>query len=143
VSKKYFFLLLLTTFVYAGAVAAQKSPKSPPPLQIAPPSTGWSEEIKSDQGQYKVSVEPDNKKVEIRRIDPSVGEPPHLRVKILRKNAEPLEVDLHTIEPPSSHLLYRGTIDRWNQSYIGLQVDFSFDRKTWKKLGILHSSQGK
>lgn len=96
-------------------------------------SEAWEEKIQAESGQYVVKVQP--KRVEVARIEAGPGAPPHMRMRILRKNNRPLEVRLHTINRPESPVKYTGGIDRWNDSYLGFELEFSFDRKTWKKLG--------
>jgi hypothetical protein len=57
-------------------------------------------------------------------------------VRILRENDRPFELGLKTVERADSPLyMYRGQLKQWNDSYIGLEIDFSFDKKTWKRLG--------
>ncbi len=92
------------------------------------------EEIKSEQGQYSVRVEPKNKKVEIKKVDGGAGAP-HMRVRILRKNDRPIELRLHTLSDPNVPPTYFGKIDHWNESHVGLELEVSFDKKTWKKIG--------
>lgn len=92
------------------------------------------EELKTDQGQYSVRVEPKNKKLEIKKVDGGSAAP-HMRVRILRKNDRPLELRLHTLSDPKLPPTYFGKIDHWNESHIGLELEVSFDKKTWKKLG--------
>lgn len=92
------------------------------------------EEIKSEQGQYSVRVEPKNKKVEIKKVDGGKAAP-HMRVRILRKNDRPLELRLHTLSDPNLPPTYFGKIDHWNESHVGIELEVSFDKKTWKKIG--------
>jgi len=94
---------------------------------------GWQEKVVAESGQYLVKVQP--KKVEVARVESGPGAPPHMRMRILRKNDRPLEIRLHTIERTQEPILYTGGIERWKDSYIGFELEFSFDRKTWKKLG--------
>jgi hypothetical protein len=95
----------------------------------------WNDTIRSDQGQFAVSVLPSEKKIEVKKVDGSQGGPPHLRVRVLRRNDRPLELALKTVERTDEPLFYTGQFKQWNESYIGLEVDFSFDKKTWKRLG--------
>lgn len=95
----------------------------------------WSEVIHSDQGQYSVSVIPQKKKIEVKKIDGAKGAPPHLRVRMLRPGDRPLELNLKTVDRLNTPAYYTGSFRNWNDSYTGLEVDFSFDKKTWKRLG--------
>lgn len=97
----------------------------------------WEDVIRSEQGSFAVSVQPKTKTVEVKKIDGNGGAPPHVRVRILRPDDRPLELRLRTVERLGAPPLYTGTIPSWNDSYMGLEVDFSFDKKTWKKLGNL------
>ena len=92
-------------------------------------------EMQTEQGSYSVSVRPAEKRIEVKKIGGSEGTPPHLRVRFQRPNDRPLELRLHTIERPESPLLYTGQLKHWNGSYVGLELDISFDKKTWKRLG--------
>lgn len=121
---KYLFLFLIPIF---SAFAAEEK-KEP-----------WSDIINSEQGQYMISVQPEKKRVEVKKIS-GPGTPPHLRLRILRENDRPLELRLKTMEPVNSPLsnspqYYTANLKQWNESYVGLELDFSFDKKTWKRLG--------
>lgn len=117
--------LQFLALVFGLAVVAQAAEKEQP----------WSDVIKSDQGQYSVSVVPQQKKIEVKKIDGSEGAPPHLRVRMLRPHDRPLELRLKTVDRLNETPFYTGTFKNWNDSYTGLEVDFSFDKKTWKRLG--------
>ncbi len=98
-------------------------------------SAKWSDVIESEQGQFTVSVHPKQKRVEIRKVDGTLTSSPYLRVRVLRENDRPLEIRLKAIERADSPLYYTGQVKQWRDSYIGLEIDFSFDKKTWKRLG--------
>jgi hypothetical protein len=95
----------------------------------------WGDLIDSDIGKFSVSVQPAQKKVEVKKVAGDQKSPPYLRVRVLRPNDRPLELKLKTIERVNSPLSYTGRADSWGDSYTGLEVDFSFDQKTWKRLG--------
>jgi hypothetical protein len=124
VKKIIYALALAGSFTGISAVAANSENARP-----------WSEVISSDQGQYSVSVIPQKKKIEVKKIDGGKGAPPHLRVRMLRPNDRPLELRLKTVERVNSPVYYTGTFSKWNDSFTGVEVDFSFDKKTWKRLG--------
>ncbi len=117
-----FLVLLMTVEIVQATESSQKE---------------WSDVISSEQGQFSVSVHPQQKKVEVRKVGGSQTTPPHLRVRLLRENDRPLELRLHTVEKINSPLYYTGQFKQWNDSYVGIEVDFSFDKKTWKRLGKL------
>ena len=95
-----------------------------------------SDELDSEQGKFAVSVAKDRKKVEVKKIGGTDRTPPYLRVRVLREHDRPLELHLKTVERVDSPLAYSGTLPQpWQDSYVGLEVDFSFDKKTWKRLG--------
>lgn len=93
----------------------------------------WEEKFSSDTGNYVVRVEP--RKVEVKRVEPGPGAPPYMRLRILRPNDRPLEIRLKTIAAPNDPTRYQGKLDRWSQSNIGLELEISFDKKTWRRLG--------
>jgi len=95
----------------------------------------WSGELVSEQGKFAVSVKPAEKLVEVRRIEGGGATPPHLRLRVLRENDRPFELRLHLTEPPGQPLFYTGRLKQWNESNAGVELDLSFDSKTWKRLG--------
>ncbi|MGZ3696323.1 MAG: hypothetical protein ACXWQO_20340 [Bdellovibrionota bacterium] len=98
-------------------------------------SAPWNDFIESDQGKFAVSVLPAQKKIEIKKVGPTSGKAPYLRVRVLRPNDRPLELGLKAVERVNTPLFYTGQLKQWPDSYMGLEVDFSFDKKTWKRLG--------
>lgn len=88
--------------------------------------------IESQDGSYSVHILPKNKKVEVRQIKGSSSVPPHLRLRILRKDQKPLDVKLHTMS--AKEPVYSGRLDAWQGSYVGLELELSFDLKSWKKI---------
>jgi|GEM_PF-6732861 len=94
----------------------------------------WNETILSPEGNYRVTVDRKEKKVEV--VGEKVpGKPAHLRMRILRENQKPLEVRLHLKERAEDPFRYTGKADPWNGSLLGVELEWSFDKKTWKKLG--------
>ena len=87
----------------------------------------------SDKGEYLLQVK--EKKVEVKRVDAGKDSPPFLRLRIHRGLDRPLEVRLKTIESMGEPVSYSGHVDQWNQSYVGLELEFSYDKKTWRRLG--------
>lgn len=92
------------------------------------------ENVATENGQYSVKVMPQEKKVEITKVD-GKDAPPYMRIKILRKKSRPLELRLHTMNDLNFPPRFTGKIDHWNESHIGLEMEISFDQKTWKKIG--------
>lgn len=93
----------------------------------------WEKTLAAKEGSYSVKVE--KKKVEVKRVDPGPNSPPFMRLRIHRREDRPLEVRLKAIEPLGQPATYTGHIDQWNQSYVGLELEFSFDKKSWKRIG--------
>lgn len=123
---KKIFLGFFLLFTFIGALSAFGADSS---------QKDWSEVLDSDQGQFAVSVKPQEKKVEVRKMGGDKTMPPHLRFRVLRENDRPFELRVHTLEKENSPLNYTGQFKQWNESYVGLVIDFSFDKKTWKRLG--------
>jgi hypothetical protein len=92
------------------------------------------ENVQTENGQYSVKVLPQEKKVEITKVD-GKDAPPYMRIKILRKKNRPLELRLHTMNDLNFPPRFTGKIDHWNESHVGLEMEISFDQKTWKKIG--------
>jgi hypothetical protein len=87
----------------------------------------------SEKGEYLLRVQ--EKKIEVKRVDAGKDSPPFLRLRIHRELDRPLEVRLKAIESLGEPVRYTGHVDQWNQSYVGLELEFSFDKKTWRRLG--------
>jgi hypothetical protein len=130
--QKMFELLILVLIALAPASALA--------IGLGMSETPFSKDLTSDLGNYSVSVNPKEKKVDVVKIEGNAQTPPHVRIKILRKDDRPLEIGLRTIESPKAPVTYSGHFDQWKDSYLGMQVEFSFDKKTWKKLGALLST---
>jgi anti-sigma-K factor RskA len=132
--KKEVFMLRIVAlsfaFVLAAAFAANPSPtktESPGPIQ---------QTIEDQGAKYLVTVEPEKHKIEVVREGPTLSSPPQLRLRIHRDPEPPIDIRLRAIQPQDpSPLRYAGRIDKWNQSYMGFELQFSFDKKTWSRLG--------
>ena len=95
-----------------------------------------SQELSSENGKYTVSLAEDRRKIEIKKVEHTEKDPPYLRIRVLREGDRPLELHLKTVERVGSPMLYSTTLPQpWQDSYIGLEVEFSFDKKSWKRLG--------
>jgi len=92
------------------------------------------ETLQTEDGVYHVRIDKDEKTIDVVRNDSKSAAPAEVRMLIHRKNKKPLEVRLHAIEKPDQPLRYTGRIDPWNGSMIGFELEFSFDRKTWKRI---------
>lgn len=110
---------IVLVLVSSWAVAAEKT---------------LEENVTTENGQYSVKVMPQEKKVEITKVD-GKDAPPYMRIKILRKKSRPLELRLHTMNDLNFPPRFTGKLDHWNESHIGLEMEISFDQKTWKKIG--------
>jgi hypothetical protein len=98
-------------------------------------ASSFEEKIQSDSGNYSVKVEPKKKKIEVVKVDAGKDVPPYMRIRVLRKDSRPLELRLHTLNDPKMPPTYSGKFDQWNDSHIGIELEMSFDKKTWKKIG--------
>jgi len=63
------------------------------------------------------------------------SKPPQLRLRILRENDRPFEISLHLVERPAELPVYHMEASPWNGSVAGFELEFSFDKKTWKRVG--------
>lgn len=93
----------------------------------------WNETIQSPEGNFQVRIDRRERKVEVVQ-EKAPGKPGHLRVRILRKEEKPLEIRLHLAERPEDPFRYTGKASQWNGSLVGIELEWSFDKKTWKKL---------
>lgn len=124
--NKIFFLGGLTlSLLLGGGVSARASDEE---------AKVWNETIQSPEGNFQVKIDSKKRKVEVVSEKPP-GKSGHLRVRILRHEKRPIEVRLHLTEKPEDPFRYTGKADRWNGSLVGFELEWSFDRKTWKKLG--------
>jgi hypothetical protein len=98
-------------------------------------TANWEEKIQADSGIFSVKVVPNKKKVEVVKVDAGKDAPPYMRIRVLRKDKRPLELRLHTLNDPKMPPTYSGKMDQWNDSHIGIELEMSFDKKTWKKIG--------
>lgn len=103
----------------------------------------WTKKIRATEGNYRVNASEQDDRVEVVRLNGQSPAPSHLRMRVLRKNDSPLEVTLKTIEPQGNLPRYAGNASLWNQSVIGIQLEFSFDQKVWKRLGRTIRLNGK
>ncbi len=123
-SKFYFIGCLFYSLFFFGACLGMASEEE---MKV------WKETIQSPEGNFQVSIDRKEKKVEV--VRESAGKPAHLRVRILREQKKPLEVRLHLASKPEDPFRYAGKADQWNGSLVGFELEWSFDKKTWKKLG--------
>jgi len=92
------------------------------------------ETILSPEGSFQVKIDGRKKRVDVVQ-EKAAGKPRHLRVRILRQDKRPLEVRLHVTAKQEDPFRYTGRADKWNGSLIGFELEWSFDKKTWKSLG--------
>lgn len=116
--------LLCLGFVMVPLIAAAAEPAG----------EGWNDRLESPAGTYAVSVRPAEKRVEVRRVE-GAGQAPFLRLRVLREGDRPFELHLRTVERAGEPHTYLARLPERQESYTGLQLEFSFDRKTWKRLG--------
>lgn len=94
----------------------------------------WTEVFDSEEGRYTLNFDENQKKLDVTKLGTEGKAPSAVKIRIHRKHDRPLDLSLHVIELPNEPLRYTGSFDKWNGSVIGFEVDFSFDKKTWKKV---------
>ncbi len=122
-SKLFFIMCLSFSFFFSGVCVASAEEAN----------QSYEDTITSPEGSFQVKIDSREKRVEVVQAQP--GKPGHLRLRILRQAKKPLEVRLHVAEKPEDPFRYTGKADPWNGSMIGFELEWSFDKKTWKKLG--------
>ena len=90
--------------------------------------------VETEEAAYIISIDKRKKVVEVVRSNSKTNPPLALRLLIQRKDKKPIEVLLHAMDRPDGLQGYRGHLGQWNGSMVGFQLDFSFDRKTWKRI---------
>ena len=96
---------------------------------------GVKETVQGAELQFEVIVNPEEKEVVVVPVPDSKVAPPQLmRVNLIRKDARSVPVELRTISIPNTGNRYAGKLDIWNDSYIGIEIRFSFDSKNWKRV---------
>lgn len=122
-SAKRWLVLLVTGFFLPVAGAAEESES---PL--------WTDTIRSAEGDFAVSIDPQTKSAHIIRFDEREGPSPQLRVKILREIGGELEIRLRSLAKPEPPLRYAGRNEEWGGEITGFRVERSFDGKSWSAL---------
>jgi hypothetical protein len=117
-------LLALVTLAPLEAFAADKEAL-----------TAWKEEVDSTDGRYALAVDPADARVDLSSLDKSAAAPAEVKLKLRRKNAAPVELRLKTLDRPNEPIRYTGSYASWNDSVVGFEVEVSFDRKSWRKIG--------
>lgn len=97
---------------------------------------GASEEhfVLDDDSGFDVRLEPESDRVEVTQRRAEDTAPSQLKLRIFRKENPPIEVSLQALEPRKSPQRYVGRTESTYDSYVGLELEFSFDGKSWKKL---------
>jgi hypothetical protein len=88
--------------------------------------------IEGEEQEFQVTIHPETGVIEV--VAERENAPSHMKFRLLRKDEKPIEVQLRTFQPPQGPVRYSGRLDAWNDSHIGFELVFSFDRKVWKKL---------
>lgn len=91
----------------------------------------------AEETEAAASLKVDRKQRIVEVVPASKEKFPYMRVRLPRKNNRPLELRLHAIEPDQGSLRYRGTFHEWDGNMAGIQVEVSFDKKTWRRLKSL------
>lgn len=93
----------------------------------------WREVLQEGSDSYVVTVKPKEKRVEVSAQAKEKN--PHLRIRVYRKNDRPLDLRLQALEPKGQEVLYLGKYENLGRSTMGIQLQVSFDKKTWKNFG--------
>lgn len=91
------------------------------------------ETVSEGDASFQVRLDQELSEVRITQQKP-MEQPGAVKMRILRKNKKPLEVKLHLIEKKEDLFSYTGKASPWAGSLIGFELEFSFDKKTWKKI---------
>lgn len=89
----------------------------------------------SGDGKYSLTYNPDASRFEVLNLDGKAPLPKMVKLSVHRKNAPPLELKLETVTAPSEPIRYLGQFRQWDASVTGVQMEMSFDKKTWKSVG--------
>ncbi len=117
---------LLCSFL---ALPASSAETKPGPLVID--ETVHSPEEPDER--FRVSYSQEMNEVKVVQESPG-ARPGAVKIRILRKNKRPLEVKLKLMEPKEDLFHYTGKASPWTGSIVGFELEWSFDKKTWKKL---------
>lgn len=90
--------------------------------------------LDAESGTYHVLIDKGEKAVDVTRNPVGSSAAPELRMFIRRKNKRPLEVRLHAMDRPDGLTQYKGRLDQWSGSMVGFELQFRFDKKSWKRL---------
>lgn len=92
------------------------------------------EEIVVDDDSYALSIDKKEKNVVLEGKAPVSKAPEAVRLMIQRKGQKPLELRLHATERPDGIPRYSGRAEQWNGNMVGFELEFRFDKKSWKKI---------
>lgn len=119
--KTLFFLIFSSLALTAAAFAAEET------AELIEESVG------SGDSAFRVKIDQELSEVKVVQEKPG-ARPGAVKMRILRKNQKPLEVKLHLIEKKEDLFQYTGKASPWSGSIVGFELEWSFDKKTWKKL---------
>lgn len=91
------------------------------------------ESVKGHEAEFHVRLDEELSEVKVIQQKP-LEKAGNVKIRILRKNQKPLEVKLHLLENKQDQFTYAGKASAWKGNLVGFELDFSFDKKTWKKL---------
>jgi hypothetical protein len=97
------------------------------------PPASFDETVQSGEAQFQVKLDNSLNEVRVIQQKPNLT-PGNLKIRILRKNKRPLEVKLHLMAKEDNLFAYTGKASPWAGSLMGFELEFSFDKKTWKKV---------
>jgi hypothetical protein len=91
------------------------------------------ESVGSGDSAFRVKIDQELSEVHVVQEKPG-AQAGAVKVRLLRKNQKPLEVKLKLMEKKEELFQYTGKAGPWSGSIVGFELEWSFDKKTWKKL---------
>lgn len=121
---KALYLLLACSLALTFAAIAQASEGQPALIE---------ETVSEGEVSFDVKLDQELREVKVVQQKP-MAQPGAVKLRLLRKNKKPLEVKLHLIEKKEDLFAYTGKASPWAGSLVGFELEFSLDKKTWKKI---------
>ena len=98
-------------------------------------SESWSQTVESGNARYSILYDHDASRFEVVNLKEGVATPGMMKISIHRKHAAPLVLKLKSVEAPNQPIRYLGDFRQWDASVTGVQLEMSFDKKTWRNVG--------
>ncbi len=90
--------------------------------------------IRSPEGQFALSIDPESKTVSVIRSDERSISSPHLRVRLLAEGGGSRQISLQPVSKPDAPLRYQGSDAAWDGRFRGYVLEFSHDGRSWSEL---------